>query len=75
MLAYGVRLPYVAQLGLDHIHHYDSDPHRDWDGLKHGFLILRVQIFLSSPNLFIEPLPFFRPQSPTGRDKSGRSVS
>ena len=51
-----------AKLGLDHIHHYDSDPQRDWNGLKHGFLILRVQVFLSGSNLYLEPLLNFRPR-------------
>jgi hypothetical protein len=54
-------MPYVAKLGLDHIHHYDSDSQRDWDGLKHGFLILRTQILLSGTNLYLEPLLNFRP--------------
>jgi hypothetical protein len=54
-------------LGLDHIHSYVSDPMRDFDGQKHGFLQLNVQVFLTERGPRIEPLPpsFRRDESPT----------
>ncbi len=47
---------HVAQLGSDHIHHYDSDPPSDIGESKNGFLILTVQVFMSGSRLWIEPL-------------------
>lgn len=59
--ATGVRIHNISTghaplLGFDHIHHYVSDPARDWDGLKHGFLDLNVQLTLSGCNVFTEPI-------------------
>ena len=48
---------HVAQLGADHIHHFDSDPMSETDGLKHGFLTLTVQVHMRGCNLSVEPLP------------------
>ncbi len=57
-------------LGLDHIHHYVSDPARDGNGLKclkHGFLDLNVQLTLSGCNVFTEPLRSHRPRRRAAR--------
>ncbi len=32
-------------LGFDHIHSFSTNPARDWDENKHGFLDLSVQAF------------------------------
>lgn len=53
---------HVAMLGADRIHHFDHEPQRDWDGLKHGLLELRVQLVLQGPDIHYLPLPSFRPQ-------------
>lgn len=53
-----VRTDHVALLGNDRIHHFDHEPHRDWDGLKHGLLVLHTQLVLSGPNVFYLPQPF-----------------
>lgn len=45
-----------ARLGTDHLHQFDSDPQRDWNGLRHGFLTLTVQIYMSGYELWMEPL-------------------
>ena len=50
------RTGHAPLLGFDHVHHYVTDPARDWDGLKHGFLELDVQLTLSGCNVFTEPL-------------------
>lgn len=44
-------------LGFDHILNYDSDPMNNGDGLRHGFLILKVQISITDSAVEIEPLP------------------
>lgn len=52
-----IRTHHVATLGLDHVHSYLSDPARDYNGMKYGFLQLRVQISIPpSIELIIEPL-------------------
>lgn len=53
---------HAAKLGTDRIHHFDHEPHRDWDGLKHGLLELRVQLVLQGPDIHYVPLPNFRPR-------------
>jgi hypothetical protein len=58
-----IRTHHVAQLGTDRIHHFDREPHRDWDGLKHGLLEVRAQLVLSGCNIHYLPLPNFRPRS------------
>ena len=52
-----IRTDHVATLGVDHIRDYAPDPKREFDGLRHGFLELRVQLFLRGPDLVIEPRP------------------
>lgn len=47
---------HVAKLGHDYIHHFDSDPQSEWDGLRHGFLQLTQQIYMSGFDLWMEPL-------------------
>jgi hypothetical protein len=44
-------------LGYTQINDYVADPKREFDGLRHGFLELKVQIFLRGPDLVIEPRP------------------
>jgi hypothetical protein len=52
---------YVVQLGAGHIHHFDSDPMSETDGLGHGFLTLTVQVLMSGCRLWVEPLsPYMR---------------
>lgn len=50
-----VRTQHTTTLGLDHIHHFTSNPDRSQGGLKYGFLTLNVQIFLQGNNLKIRP--------------------
>ena len=47
---------HIARLGTDQIHHFDTDPPRNWDGLQHGFLVVTVQVFLRGPELWLEPV-------------------
>jgi hypothetical protein len=42
-------------LGADRIHHFEHEPHRDWDGLKHGLYELRTQLVLSGNCVFYRP--------------------
>lgn len=51
-----VRTHHTPLLGFDHVHHYVTDPARDWNGLRHGFLDLNVQLTLSGCNVSTEPL-------------------
>lgn len=51
------RTDHVAKLGADHIHHFDTDPQSEWDGLKHGFFWLNVQLSLNGMELLVEPIP------------------
>lgn len=53
---------HVAMLGTDRIHHFDHEPQRDRDGLRHGLLELRVQLVLQGPHIHYIPLPSFRPR-------------
>src|SRR3954469_8575440 len=48
---------HVAVLGFHQIREYVADPKREFDGLRHGFLELKVQVFLRGPDLVIEPRP------------------
>src|SRR3954462_9303838 len=52
-----IRTDHVAVLGFHQIREYVADPKREFDGLRHGFLELKVQIFLRGPELVIEPRP------------------
>ena len=52
-----IRTDHVALLGFDQIREYVADPKREYDGLRHGFLELKVQLFLRGPDLVIEPWP------------------
>ena len=52
-----IRTDHVALLGFDQIRDYTPDPRREYDGLRHGFLELRVQLFLRGSDLVIEPRP------------------
>lgn len=50
------RTGHVVQLSFRHIKQYDSEKARNWDGLKHGRLRLRVELTLSGCNLFMRRL-------------------
>jgi hypothetical protein len=52
-----IRTDHVALLPYTQISEYVTDPKREFDGLKHGFLELKVQVFLRGPELVIEPRP------------------
>jgi hypothetical protein len=54
---HNLRCAHCLTIGLDHIHSYTSDPMRDTDGQKHGFLHLIVEIRLTDQGPTIEPLP------------------
>ncbi|MBI4188931.1 MAG: hypothetical protein HY525_00145 [Betaproteobacteria bacterium] len=54
-----IRTDHVVLLEFDHIQHYTADPRREYDGLRHGFFELRVQLFLRGPELVIEPRPSY----------------
>lgn len=51
---------HTTKLGYDHIHHYTSNPDKEFDDLKHGFLSLNVQVFFNATELWIEPISVMR---------------
>ncbi len=53
---HNLRTGYIPLLAYDQIHSYMSNPIRDIEGRKHGFLQLRVQLSLLPQGLQIEPL-------------------
>src|SRR5258708_15414625 len=67
-----IRTDQVALLDFNHIRDYVPDPKREYDGLRHGFLELRVQIFLRGPELVIEPQ---RPSAKRGAAKTKPATS
>jgi hypothetical protein len=50
-----LRAHHSTTLGLDHIHHFTSNPDRSQGEIKYGFLTLNVQIFLQGNNLWVRP--------------------
>lgn len=52
-----IRTDHVALLGFNQVSDYVTDPKREFDGLRHGFLELKVQVFLRGSELVIEPRP------------------
>ena len=48
---------YSKVLGIDHVYSFMTDPGRDFDGIRHGFLLLHVQLILDGLHVHIEPLP------------------
>lgn len=65
------RTGHFAVLGANRIHHLDYEPHRDWDGLNHGFFELCAQLVQSGCNVFYLPPPYQRlhwaaPRRPAG---------
>ena len=71
-----IRTDQVALLDFSHIRDYVPDPKREYDGLRHGFLELRVQIFLRGPELVIEPQrPTKRAAAKTSRASHGTRKS
>ena len=61
------RTGHVAVLGGDHIHSYTTDPGREWDGLRHGFLLLHVQVSLYADRIEINPIPPYERRGLTRR--------
>ena len=55
---------YGYLLGFDQIHNYTSDPNRNYDGLKHGILVLSVQLFIDLSTWTISIEPTERPGRP-----------
>ena len=51
------RTDQIAVLAFNQIRDYTPDPKREFDGLRHGFLELKVQVFLRGPDVVIEPQP------------------
>ena len=49
------RTHHTTTLGKDHIYDYVSNPDRSKGGIKHGFLTLKVQIFLNANDLWMTP--------------------
>jgi hypothetical protein len=49
------RTQHTTTLGKDHIYDYVSNPDRSESGVKHGFLTLKVQIYLKPNDLSITP--------------------
>lgn len=49
------RTGHFAILGADRVHHFEYEPHRDGDGLKHGLFELHTQLVLSGNNVFYLP--------------------
>jgi hypothetical protein len=47
---------HVAILGHDRIHHFEYEPHRDGDGLKHGMFVLRTQLVIHGNEIHYLPL-------------------
>jgi hypothetical protein len=58
------RSGYRFILGFDHIHSYISDPNRNYDGLKHGILVLKVQLFININTWKVSIEPTERPGVP-----------
>ena len=56
---------HFAILGPDRIHHFEFEPDRDWNGLKHGLFMLHTQLVLSGCDVFYLPQPARRVRRPT----------
>lgn len=52
-----VRTDHTTLLGKDHIYDYVSNPDQSQHGVKHGFLTLKVQLFLNASGVSITPTP------------------
>src|SRR5262249_47108 len=50
-----LRTGQMTTLAKDHIYDYISNPDRSKGGVKHGFLTLKVQVFLTPKDLTITP--------------------
>jgi len=59
MIGYG----YTVALGLDHVYSFLTNPERDRDGVRFGFLQLHIRLMVSGSSVTIEPLP--PPKTPT----------
>jgi hypothetical protein len=55
------RSDYTTILGYDHIHSYMSDPNRNYDELKHGVLVLNVQLCIDISRRKVSFEPTERP--------------
>ena len=52
-----VRTDHTTLLGKDHIYDYVSNPDHLQHGVKHGFLTLKVQLFVNASGVSITPTP------------------
>jgi hypothetical protein len=52
-----VRTDRTTLLGKDHIYDYVSNPDQSQHGVNHGFLTLKVQLFLNAKGVSITPAP------------------
>ena len=50
-----VRTDHTTILGKDHIYDYVSNPDQSQHGVKHGFLTLKVQLFLNAKRVSLTP--------------------
>ncbi len=50
-----IRTDHIAKLGKDHIFDFRSNPARSVGGITYGFLVLKMQVFLQGPNLWLRP--------------------
>jgi hypothetical protein len=57
-----IRTEIYLILGFDHIHSFSTNPARDWDGNKHGFLDLNVQVFFDNKRSWVQPIRIRRPR-------------
>lgn len=48
-----VRTQHIAELGKDHIYDFRSNPSRSKSDIKHGFLVLKMQVFLQGNQLWL----------------------
>jgi hypothetical protein len=48
---------YTKLIGTDHVYSFYTDPDRDHDGIRYGFLQLLVSLTLDGNKVHLEPLP------------------
>ena len=50
-----LRTDHIAELGKDHIYDFRSNPNLSTGDIKHGFLVLKMQIFMQGNKLWLRP--------------------
>ncbi len=45
----------VITLGKDHVHSFASNPQESTGGIKHGFLVLHVQVYMRGAKCWVRP--------------------